>query len=74
MSQYTEETNPLQDTYLVKVDDLADIKVLERMKSQLNKPRILSMLIWSTYWQKPMTALCNNVLGTSIVTGIYKIS
>lgn len=25
MSQYTEETNPLQDTYLVKVDDLADI-------------------------------------------------
>ena len=54
--------------------DLADIKVLERMKSQLNKPRILSMLIWSTYWQKPMTALCNNVLGTSIVTGIYKIT
>ena len=25
MSQYTEENNPLQDTYLVKVDDLADI-------------------------------------------------
>ena len=44
------------------------------MKSQLNKPRILSMLIWSTYWQKPMTALCNNILGTSIVTGIYKIT
>jgi hypothetical protein len=55
-------------------NDLADIKVLERMKSQLNKPRILSMLIWSTYWQKPMTALCNNILGTSIVTGIYKIT
>lgn len=55
-------------------NDLADIKILERMKSQLNKPRILSMLIWSTYWQKPMTALCNNVLGTSIVTGIYKIT
>lgn len=54
--------------------DLADIKILERMKSQLNKPRILSMLIWSTYWQKPMTALCNNILGTSIVTGIYKIT
>lgn len=26
MSQYTEETNPLQDTYLVKVDDLSTIK------------------------------------------------
>lgn len=54
--------------------DLADIKVLERIKSQLNKPRILSMLIWSTYWQKPMTALCNNVLGTSTICGIYKVT
>ena len=32
------------------------------------------MLIWSTYYQKPMTALCNRVLGTKTVTGIYKIT
>jgi len=55
-------------------NDLADIKVLERIKPQLTKPRILSMLIWSTYWQKPMTNLCNNVIGASVKTGIYKIT
>lgn len=54
--------------------ELSDIKVLEKIKGQLNNPRILSMLIWQTYWQKPMTALCNNVLGVSVVCGIYKIT
>lgn len=57
-----------------KTTDIDDIKVLERIKPQLHAPRILSMLIWSTYFQKPMTALCNNVLGTSTVCGIYKIT
>ena len=51
-----------------------DIQELERVKSRLHQPRILSMLIWSTYYQKPMTTLCNNILGTSIVCGIYKIT
>ena len=58
----------------VKQTDLDDIKVLERIKSQLHNPRILSMLIWSTYFQKPMTNLCNNVIGTEIKSGIYKIT
>ena len=54
--------------------ELDDIRKLERIKPDLHNPRILSMLIWSTYFQKPMTALCNNVLGTNTVTGIYKIT
>ena len=54
--------------------DLKDIAVLESIKSKLNNPRILSMLIWQTYWRKPMTDLCNNVVGTSAKTGIYKIT
>lgn len=54
--------------------DLKDIAVLESIKSKLNNPRILSMLIWQTYWRKPMTDLCNNVIGTSAKTGIYKIT
>jgi chemotaxis protein CheY-P-specific phosphatase CheC len=58
----------------ISVTDRNDIQVLERVKSQLNKPRILSMLIWSTYFQKPMTTLCNNILGTQTVIGIYKIT
>lgn len=51
-----------------------DIDILEKTKLQLTNPRVLSMLIWSTYFQKDMTALCNRILGTDIVTGIYKIT
>lgn len=54
--------------------EAADIRVLERIKPELKAPRILSMLIWSTYYQKPMTTLCNNVLGTNTICGIYKIT
>lgn len=64
------------DFYCLTVDpiDLTDIQTLEKIKSRLNKPRILSMLIWQTYYQKPMTQLCNDILGANTVTGIYKIT
>lgn len=55
-------------------NELDDIKLLERIKKDLHNPRILSMLIWSTYFQKPMTTLCNNILGTETICGIYKIT
>ena len=58
----------------VSATDLEDIKVLTKVKTQLKQPRILSMLIWSTYYQKPMTQLCNSILGTATITGIYKIT
>lgn len=32
------------------------------------------MLIWQTWFQKPLKALAANILGTSTVTGIYKIT
>ena len=62
--------------YCLKINDLdlKDIAVLESIKSKLNNPRILSMLIWQTYWRKPMTDLCNNIIGASAKTGIYKIT
>ena len=55
-------------------EELDDINTLERIKPKLNSPRILCMLIWSTYYQKPLTQLCNNILGLTAVTGIYKIT
>jgi hypothetical protein len=58
----------------IKETELTDIGILESIKPKLNNPRILSMLIWQTYWQKPMTALCNQVIGTAIKGGIYKIT
>lgn len=57
-----------------KTSDISDVQALERIKPQLNNPRVLSMLIWQTFFQKPMTTLCNNVLGTEVVCGIYKIT
>jgi hypothetical protein len=56
------------------VNDRDDIQRLEKVKKDLHNPRILSMLIWQTFFQKNMTSLCNNVLGTKTVTGIYKIT
>lgn len=55
-------------------NDLEDVKVLERVKKQLYQPRILSMLIWKTYYQKSMTSLCSRILGFGTKMGIYKIT
>lgn len=65
-----------QSFYCLKISDadIADIQKLENIKKTLNKPRILSMLIWQTWFQKPLKALAANILGTSTVTGIYKIT
>ena len=65
-----------QSFYCLKISDadIADIQKLENIKKTLNKPRVLSMLIWQTWFQKPLKALSANILGTSTVTGIYKIT
>ena len=57
-----------------KTVDIEDVKKLESIKPSLHQPRILSMLIWSTYFQKPMTALCTRILGVKTICGIYKIT
>ena len=65
-----------QSFYCLKISDadIADIQKLENIKKTLNKPRVLSMLIWQTWFQKPLKTLAANILGTSTVTGIYKIT
>ena len=55
-------------------EEANDIQILEGIKPRLAKPRILSMLIWSTFYQKQMNALCTRILGTEVVCGIYKIT
>ena len=54
--------------------DLADVKKLENLKLSLHKPVILSKLIWTQYFQKQMTELCNKILGKKTICGIYKIT
>ena len=51
-----------------------DIDKLMTFKKNLNNQRILSMLIWQTYYQKPLKAKSAEILGTKEITGIYKIT
>lgn len=53
---------------------ISDISKLEEWKTQLYDPSIVSKIIWSSYIMKPTSDLCNRVLGSSIVCGIYKIT
>ena len=54
--------------------DLADVKMLESLKVSFHKPVVLSKLIWTQYFQKQMTELCDRVLGKKVICGIYKIT
>ena len=54
--------------------DLADVKILQNLKSSFHKPVVLSKLIWTQYFQKQMTELCDRVLGKKTICGIYKIT
>ncbi len=76
-AQRREEEMALQaDFYSLHLTplELDTISLIEELKPRLPEPRVLSMLIWTTYYQKQMSTLCNNVLGASPVCGIYKIT
>lgn len=78
ISAYLQEKKIQEDasfyTLAIKEDDLRDIAILETVKPKLKEPRVLSMLIWTTFYRKAMTTLSNNVLGVKTITGIYKIT
>lgn len=71
-----EEIKRSQDEYCLipTPADLQDIAKLQRIKLSLNKPRILSMLIWQTYWQPLAKKQFPQILGSTQKTGIYKIT
>ena len=76
-AQLREEEIALQsDFYSLHLTQLEQdtITLIEDLKPRLPEPRVLCMLIWSTFYQKQMTGLCNNILGPNIVCGIYKIT
>lgn len=62
--------------FSLNLDDMFknDIQLLERIKKDFSNPRVISMLIWQTYFRDIMNDLCNYILGNKIVCGIYKIT
>lgn len=71
-----EEIKKKKEFYSLNIPetDLKDAKILREIEYKLNNPRVLRMLIWSSFYQKPMTQLCNNVVGIESKTGVYKIT
>lgn len=70
------EIKEKQSFYCIQITDgdKSDIQKLESIKKTFSKPRVLSMLIWQTWFQKPLKSLANNVIGAAEKTGIYKIT
>ena len=62
--------------YRIRLTDKqsTDISRLQEWKKDLYDPTIVSKIIWSTYILKPTSDLCNRVLGSKTVCGIYKIT
>lgn len=71
-----QEVKDNKDNYrlLPSSSDLADVRRLELVKRELNKPRILSMLVWQTYWQPIAKKQFPLILQDKTKCGIYKIT
>ena len=71
-----QEVKENKDNYrlLPSAADLADARRLELVKKELNKPRILSMLVWQTYWQPLAKKQFPLILKDKTKCGIYKIT
>ena len=54
--------------------DSIDIKELFELRKRFRNPSALSKLIWSEYFLKQTSELCNRILGTNTKCGIYKIT
>lgn len=54
--------------------DLKDIELLRSIQFKLNKPRILCMLIWQTFYAPLAKKKFPVILGKGEVSGIYKIT
>lgn len=58
----------------VSDSDLNDVKILETVRPRLNKPRVLNMLIWQTFYQPLAKKKFPAILGDKPICGIYKIT
>ncbi len=70
------ELKEKESFYKIQISEnqISDIEKLQVWKFNLYDPSIVSKIIWSTYLMKPTSSMCNRILGTSKVCGIYKIT
>lgn len=72
-----QELRDKQNFYKITLEDKdkRDIEIINSIRYELDNPRPINMLIWTTYYSKPANEMCARVLGgNGKVTGIYKIT
>ena len=72
-----EEKSQQADFYSLHLTEMEQvtINILEELKPKMpTGARPICKLIWETFFQKQATSLCNNILGSKTVCGIYKIT
>lgn len=70
------EEKEKKDFYKIKISQniIEDVLNLQKWKKLLHDPSIVAKVIWSSYIIKPTSDMCNRVVGSSPVCGIYKIT
>jgi hypothetical protein len=71
-----EEKRTEKDFYrlILSETDLQEIQYLRQVEPFLRDKEALNKVIWKVYYEKPYTDLVGRVVGSSIKTGIYKIT
>lgn len=70
------EVEMKQDFYRIQFneEDKNDVEVLRSIAPRLRHPEAINKVIWSTYYQKPLTELRKRLLPNGDKSGIYKIT
>lgn len=71
-----EMINKNQEDYCLRIpiEEQNDVSILKSVRNRITKPRAVSMIIWSNYYQPVAKKLFPKILGADSVTGIYKIT
>lgn len=72
--QEKEENLDFYKLQLPQGSNLADFNQLLKLKETFYNQSVISKLIWSQYFQKQTTDLCNRIIGKEKKCGIYKIT
>lgn len=55
-------------------DEIYDISYLNQIKKKMRNPEVIGKVIWSAFIQKKYNSFAANILGTQVVSGVYKIT
>ena len=68
--------NRKQEDYCLRipVEEQNDVSILKSIRNRITKPRAVSMIIWSQYYQPVAKKIFPQILGSEDKCGIYKIT